>query len=95
MAKTLTPQELEQALTSLPGWRAEDGRLVTSVECPDFAAAVALVLRVAFHAEKADHHPDEMNIMWRTVHFALVTHSAKGVTVKDLELARTIQAMAG
>jgi 4a-hydroxytetrahydrobiopterin dehydratase len=93
--KVLTHRELEQALNSLPGWSAEDGRLVASVECADFPAAVALVIRVALLAEKADHHPDEMNLMWRTVRFALVTHSAKGITAKDLELARTIQALAG
>jgi len=93
--QTLNPDQLRQALGKLPGWNYQDGRLATSVECADFAAAVALVVRVALFAEKADHHPDEMNLRWRNVEFALVTHSAGGVTVKDLELARAISAMAG
>lgn len=93
--KVLTQPELAQALNSLPGWSVEKGRLVASVECADFPAAMALVIRVALLAEKADHHPDEMNVMWRTVRFALVTHSAKGITAKDVEFARSIQALAG
>lgn len=92
--QTLNPDQLRQTLGKLPGWSYQDGRLATSVECADFPAAVALVVRVALLAEKADHHPDEMNITWRTVRFALVTHSAGGVTVKDLELARAIQSLA-
>ena len=36
-----------------------------------------------------DHHPD-IDLRWRTLHLALVSHSAGGVTDLDLELARRI-----
>jgi len=41
---------------------------------------------VAEQAEARDHHPD-IDIRWRTVTFALVTHSQGGITDKDVELA--------
>jgi 4a-hydroxytetrahydrobiopterin dehydratase len=50
------------------------------------------VRRVGEHAEAKDHHPD-IDIRWRTVSFALVTHSEGGITDKDLEMAREINAI--
>ena len=40
-------------------------------------------------AETMDHHPD-IDIRWRTVSFALSTHSAGGLTQLDIELAHQI-----
>jgi 4a-hydroxytetrahydrobiopterin dehydratase len=44
---------------------------------------------VAEAAEEMDHHPD-VDIRWRTLHFALTTHDAGGITVLDLSLAARI-----
>ena len=43
-------------------------------------------------AEQADHHPD-IDIRWRTVRLALVTHDAGGITELDFSLARAIDAL--
>lgn len=43
-------------------------------------------------AEEADHHPD-IDIRWRTVRLALVTHDAGGITELDLALARAVDAL--
>ena len=43
--------------------------------------------RVALEAEKADHHPDWSNV-WNRVDILLSTHSAGGVTGKDIALAQ-------
>jgi 4a-hydroxytetrahydrobiopterin dehydratase len=50
------------------------------------------VRRVAERAEEKDHHPD-IDIRWRTVTFALVTHSEDGITDKDFALAHDIDAI--
>jgi 4a-hydroxytetrahydrobiopterin dehydratase len=44
---------------------------------------------VALVAEELDHHPD-MDIRWREVTFRCTTHSAGGVTGKDIELIERI-----
>ena len=44
---------------------------------------------VAAAAETMDHHPD-IDIRWRTVAFALSTHSEGGLTQLDVELAHQI-----
>ncbi|HYW33115.1 MAG TPA: 4a-hydroxytetrahydrobiopterin dehydratase [Gemmatimonas sp.] len=43
-------------------------------------------------AEHMAHHPD-IDIRYTKVHFALSTHDAKGITTKDLELAKAIEAL--
>jgi 4a-hydroxytetrahydrobiopterin dehydratase len=48
-----------------------------------------VVDRVAEVAEEMDHHPD-IDIRWRTLTFRCVTHSAGGVTTRDIALANRI-----
>lgn len=49
--------------------------------------------RVALFAEKTDHHPEWFNVYGR-VEVTLSTHSAGGVTEKDIELARKMDGYA-
>ena len=50
---------------------------------------MALVLRAALLAERADHHPDIL-VQYSKVTFTLSSHDAGGVTARDLLLARAI-----
>ena len=70
-------------------WTRESDELVTSVKLHDFKAALAFVNAVGEAAEAANHHPD-IDIRWNTVRLALSTHSAGGLTLLDLALARAI-----
>ena len=54
---------------------------------------IRLVQQVAEVAEDLDHHPD-IDIRWRTLTFRLSTHSAGGLTAKDLRLATDIDRLA-
>jgi 4a-hydroxytetrahydrobiopterin dehydratase len=49
----------------------------------DFAAAMALVNRVAGVAEEANHHPDILLHGWNKVRLSLTDHSAGGLTEAD------------
>jgi len=82
------------AAPDAPRWDLVDGRLVKVVECPSFLAAVDFVVAVAALAEEADHHPD-IDIRWRTVRLALVTHDAGGLTELDFALARAVDTVDG
>ena len=88
----LPPDELAAALSGLPLWSGDGEGIRRSVELPGFPEAVAALVRIAFVAERLDHHPD-VDLRWRTLHLTLVTHSAGGVTELDLELARRIDAL--
>jgi 4a-hydroxytetrahydrobiopterin dehydratase len=80
---------IDQALRDVPHWRREGDTIVRAVEAPSFLEGIDLVGVVARAAEAADHHPD-IDIRWRTVTFALSTHSEGGLTAKDFALAREI-----
>jgi 4a-hydroxytetrahydrobiopterin dehydratase len=58
----------------------------------DFAEAFSFMTRVAFHAEKANHHPEWTNT-YNKVHIKLRTHDLDGITARDIELAKIIEAL--
>ena len=92
---TLTDEERGEALAGLPDWRYdEEARAIRrDFRFADFSEAFAFMARVALAAEKADHHPDWSN-GWNLVAVALTTHSAGGVTGKDVALARAMDGFA-
>ncbi len=57
--------------------------------CRSFADAIALVVRVGFLAESADHHPD-IDLRWKTVTITLSTHECDGLSGRDFALAAQI-----
>jgi 4a-hydroxytetrahydrobiopterin dehydratase len=95
MTSTISDQDVEQHLQTLPAWEREGDSIVREREFPDFAAAIAFVNRVAELAEAESHLPD-IDIRYRTVTIAWTTHSAGGITERDRELAaRTERLLAG
>ncbi|GLZ81146.1 4a-hydroxytetrahydrobiopterin dehydratase [Actinorhabdospora filicis] len=90
MSGILAPEELTEALKRLPGWSGDGEGIERTAELPGFATAIAVVDRVAAIAEQLDHHPD-IDIRWRTLTFRCSTHSAGGVTARDLDLAARIE----
>ena len=92
----LTETERDEALAGLPGWAYDPGRngIARSFKFRDFGEAFAFMSRVALEAEKADHHPDWSNV-WNRVDVLLTTHSAGGVTERDVALAHRMEEIAG
>jgi 4a-hydroxytetrahydrobiopterin dehydratase len=59
----------------------------------DFNEAFGFMCRAALVAEKRDHHPEWRNV-YKTVDVVLATHDAGGVTARDVELAKAMNAIA-
>ena len=71
-------------------WTEENSQLKKSFRFPDFVTAFSFMTRVAFAAEKMNHHPTWTNT-YNTVDIALNTHDADNtVTDKDHKLAAAI-----
>ena len=88
---TLTGQQIADA--GLDGWAYLDPRLQTRIATSDFAAGLALVAAIGAAAERAGHHPD-IDLRYAHVDVRLTSHDEQGVTERDVELARTITALA-
>lgn len=69
------------------GWAKQKNALVRIHKFESFADAVAFVVKLGFYADSADHHPD-LKISYRTVTIEWTTHSAGGVTKKDVAGAK-------
>jgi 4a-hydroxytetrahydrobiopterin dehydratase len=91
----LRSEERDEALKALPGWSYDAARqaIVRGFRFADFSEAFAFMTRVALAAEKANHHPDWSN-SWNKVEVALTTHSAGGLTRRDVALAHAIDRLA-
>ena len=96
MVQKLGPTERTAALGSLPQWREVEGRdaILRSFRFKDFNAAFAFMTRCALKAEKMDHHPEWFNV-YNKVDVTLTTHDCQGLSARDVELARFMDAAAG
>jgi len=95
MAEPLTGEQIAALHADLPLWRIEEGMLVRDVQAPSFPTAIDYVVAIGNAAEELDHHPD-IDIRWRHLRLALVTHSAGGrITDLDVALARRIDDIVG
>lgn len=74
----------------LPHWTLEDGWIRRKYKTSGWKATLMVVNTVGHLAEAAWHHPD-LTVSYAFVIVKLVTHSAKGITDKDFELAKKIE----
>ena len=88
----LTDAEIAEQLATLSGWTLAERVIRKQFTFEDFPEAVLFVSALVPAAEAADHHPD-IDIRWRTVTFALVTHSEGGITDKDVAMAEDINGL--
>jgi len=94
MPRVLTTDEIDAALTALPDWKREGGAIAAAYAFASFRDALALIVRVGFEAEEANHHPEIVNV-YNRVSFKLSTHDAgNAVTERDIALAGRISAVA-
>jgi 4a-hydroxytetrahydrobiopterin dehydratase len=67
----LADKDITDRLVALKGWSVDGNGLVRTFTLPSFPDAIALVTRLAFDAEAADHHPDlavnyrRVTVRWR------------------------------
>jgi 4a-hydroxytetrahydrobiopterin dehydratase len=93
--KRIDTAELAQQLAQVPQWRydaARGGTITRDFAFADFVQAFGFMSRVALAAERADHHPEWSNV-YNKVTILLTTHDAQGLSLRDIELARRIDAL--
>jgi 4a-hydroxytetrahydrobiopterin dehydratase len=96
MPEKLSAADREAALAGLNGWiyDAAADAISHDYKFKDFSEAFGFMSRVALAAQQADHHPDWSN-SYNKVSITLSTHSAGGLTDKDMALAAAIDKLVG
>ena len=92
MDARLDDQAIAAKVAALPGWVYERGWLRREYKTDGWAQTLLVVNAIAFLSEAAYHHPD-LAVTWARVEVKLMTHSAGGITDKDFELARRLDAL--
>jgi len=89
MTERLSDISIQRELGNLPGWSRRGEVISKTFQFRDFLTGIDFVAAVAKAADAADHHPD-IDIRYTKVTCTLSTHSAGGITQKDLDMARQI-----
>jgi len=74
----------------LPHWRLEKGWLRRKYRTHSWKGTLMVINAIGHLAEAAWHHPD-IKASYAWVEVLLMTHTAKGITDKDFELAKKIE----
>lgn len=82
----------ERLAATLPHWYLEKGWIRRKYKTSGWKGTLMVVNTVGHLAEAAFHHPD-LTVSYAFVIVKLTTHSAKGITNKDFELAEKIEAV--
>lgn len=90
--KKMTLEEIQQRLPQLSDWSLRDGKLYRHIQFNTFNAAFGFMTQVALMAERADHHPEWLNV-YNRLEIWLTTHEAGGITERDFALARQMNSL--
>lgn len=89
----LTNEERNRILNNeLKDWKYDNTRdsIQKSFIFKDFKQAWNFMNEIAIQAEKEQHHPEWFNV-YNKVDILLTTHDCKGLSKKDIELAKFIE----
>ena len=94
MKKKYSDSEVTAKFTHLlsKGWEFSEDKIYIqkTFQFNNFVEAFSWMGRVAFVAEKLNHHPNWSNV-YNRVDISLSTHDAGGLTELDLEFANLIE----
>ena len=88
----MTVLDPKDVAAELDGWTGGDDFITKVFKFEDFAEAFGFMTRIAFEAEAQNHHPNWENV-YNTLTIRLNTHDYDGITINDIELAKTIEAI--
>ena len=94
MFEKLSDDAIDHALSELDGWAKLPVRsaIHKTFLFKDFNQAWGFMSRCALLAEQLNHHPEWFNV-YNRVEITLTTHDAGGLSLRDVKMARKIDAL--
>ena len=87
----LTQEQILDALSTLPGWNYEKGSIKKVFKTSSYPASMGFVTSVGGFCQKRNHHPDYILMKFTEIEVSFSTHSAGGITIKDIEIANDLE----
>ena len=88
----LTDDEIKLLLSDMSGWVEQEHKLRLTLINKNYQNGLENVYKVGQLAEKLDHHP-EIQLSYNELIIEFWTHSAGGVTQKDIDAARAVNGL--
>jgi 4a-hydroxytetrahydrobiopterin dehydratase len=88
----LSPEQIASQLKNLPGWQFVGNEIAKTYSFKNYYETMAFVNASAWISHATDHHPD-LEVGYNKCKVRYSTHSAGGVTSKDVECAGRIEAL--
>lgn len=85
----LTSDQVRDALAKLDGWNQAGQQIARTFEFKNYYETMAFVNATAWISHREDHHPD-LEVGYNRCMVRYSTHSAGGITAKDIECAGKI-----
>jgi len=89
----LDSTQIQEELNSLEGWEVVENSLRKSFKTKGFPQTMGLVTAIGALCQQHDHHPDYLTMKYSDVEVSFSTHSAKGITMKDIDIAKDINTL--
>ncbi len=89
----LSEQQITEALKNLEGWKLTEDSIVKKFITKGFPQTMGLVTAIGAFCQQHDHHPDYLTMKYSSVEVSFSTHTAKGITQKDINIAKDIDTL--
>tara|TARA_Y100001968_G_scaffold223491_1_gene206160 strand:- start:108 stop:395 length:288 start_codon:yes stop_codon:yes gene_type:complete len=90
MVSLIEKNQLNDFIKKNPSWVVFNNAIKKEFKFNNFIEAFGFMSKVALLCEKMDHHPNWQNV-YNKVTIELTTHDMNGITIKDKNLAESIE----
>ena len=89
----LSEQQITEELKNLNGWSLTENSIRKTFTTKGFPQTMGLVTAIGSFCQQHDHHPDFLTMKYSSVEVSFSTHTAKGITKKDIEIAKDLDTL--
>ncbi|MDQ3022619.1 MAG: 4a-hydroxytetrahydrobiopterin dehydratase [Bacteroidota bacterium] len=89
----LTEQQIKDELKNINGWSFVENSLRKTFKTKGFPQTMGLVTAIGALCQQHDHHPDYLTMKYSNVDVSFSTHSVKGISKKDFDIAKDIDTL--
>jgi 4a-hydroxytetrahydrobiopterin dehydratase len=93
MSDKLSKEAIEENLKNLPGWKYENNSIKKLFITRNYPSTMGFVTAVGAISQKHNHHPDYVLMKYKEIEVSFSTHSAGGITQKDIDVAADIESI--
>ena len=86
----LNEQQIKEELINLVDWKVEENSIRKVFGTKGFPQTMGLATAIGALCQQHDHHPDYLTMKYSSIEVSFSTHSEKGITIKDINIAKDI-----